>query len=120
MPVNQSSHEKDSKAFILWMKVGKEVEFAKYAAITNVWISFQWNIVNQPVDYNAWIIFQKIIEKVGKCHHFVWFLPGEYFPGDFLWCARLTTHFQIGTDSGVAVSRYSEIVRESRKKTGYE
>ena len=45
MPVNQSSHEKDSKAFILWMKVGKEVEFAKYAAITNV-----LNIlpVNQP------------------------------------------------------------------------
>ena len=36
MPVNQSSHEKDSKAFILWIKVGKEVEFAKYAAITNV------------------------------------------------------------------------------------
>ena len=33
MPGNQSSHEKDSKAFILWMKVGKEVEFAKYASI---------------------------------------------------------------------------------------
>ena len=56
MPVNQSSHEKDSKAFILWIKVGKEVEFAKYAAITNVWISFQWNIVNQPVVYIESII----------------------------------------------------------------
>ena len=36
MPVNQSSHEKDSKAFILGMKVGKEVEFAKYVAITYI------------------------------------------------------------------------------------
>ena len=44
MPVNQSSHEKDSKAFILWIKVGKEVEFAKYAAITNV-------LNNLPVKY---------------------------------------------------------------------
>ena len=36
MPVNQYSHKKDLKASILCMKVGKEVEFAKYAAITNV------------------------------------------------------------------------------------
>ena len=36
MPVNQYSHKKDLKASILWMEVGKEVEFAKYAAITNV------------------------------------------------------------------------------------
>ena len=118
MPVNQSSHEKDSKAFILWIKVGKEVEFAKYAAITNVWKFFQWNIVNQPVVYIAWIIFQKIIEQFGKCRHFVWFLQGEYFlTGDYVWCARLiTAHFKIGTDSDVAVRRYSDIVREAVKK----
>ena len=36
MPGNQYSHKKDLKASILWMEVGKEVEFAKYAAITNV------------------------------------------------------------------------------------
>ena len=47
MPGNQSSHEKDSKAFILWIKVGKEVEFAKYEVITNVWISLHWNIVRE-------------------------------------------------------------------------
>ena len=47
MPGNQSSHEKDSKAFILWIKVGKEVEFAKYEVITNVWISLHWNIIRE-------------------------------------------------------------------------
>ena len=48
MPVNQSSHEKDSKAFILWMKVGKEVEFAKYAAITYVFKYPSSDIFNEP------------------------------------------------------------------------
>ena len=48
MPVNQSSHEKDSKAFILWMKVGKEVEFAKYAAITYVFKYPSSYILNEP------------------------------------------------------------------------
>ena len=48
MPVNQSSHEKDSKAFILWMKVGKEVEFAKYAAINYVFKYPSSDIFNEP------------------------------------------------------------------------
>ena len=53
MPVNQFSHEKDSKAFILRVKVGKEVEFAKYAAITNVFNILPVKIVNQPIVYVA-------------------------------------------------------------------
>ena len=120
MPVNQSSHEKDSKAFILWIKVGKEVEFAKYAAITNVWIYYQWNIVNQPIVYTAWIIFLKIIEKFGKCRHFVWFLQGEYFlTWDFVLCARFTAHFQIGTDSSIAVDAIQTLLGKPSKKTRF-
>ena len=48
MPGNQSSHEKDSKAFILWIKVGKEVEFAKFAAITYVLKYLSSDIFNEP------------------------------------------------------------------------
>ena len=63
MPVNQSSHEKDSKAFILWMKVGKEVEFAKYAAITYVFKYPSSDIFNEPATFLSSIFVVPMTDK---------------------------------------------------------
>ena len=63
------------------------------------------------------ILYELFFWKLLRSSANVVILQLEYLlTGNFVWCTRFTAHFQIGRDSGVAVGRYSDIVREAVKK----